>query len=166
MPGTGTYCPRQSDAALSVGVLECTVASLYPRTLVRYAGTCMFASLQWGRCARCPLPIAQDMGFLVLAVAASPARQSAVQSVPVCPHSGREPWGLRLFRYGETNPVHSSISSYRHHRHTISPKAEPFWGLGNRQSLDLRDFPWVSSFPCLVCLDPSSRLPRVTQPHS
>lgn len=64
MLGTGTCRPRDSHARQVVGVLVCTVAPLYPRTLVRYAGTCMFASLQWGRCARCPLPIAQDIGFL------------------------------------------------------------------------------------------------------
>lgn len=136
----------------------------YSGTVRRYVHV-RFASM--GQVRQVPASHCPRHGFLGFgsrSVASPPVRPS--QSVPVCPHSGREPWGLRLFRYGETNPVHSSIPSYRHYRHTISPKAEPFWGLGNRQSLDLRDFPWVSSFPCLVCLDPSSRLPRVTQPHS
>lgn len=55
----------------------CTVPSWYPRTLVRYAGTCMFASLQWGRWPGARFPLPKTWGFLVLAVAASPARQSA-----------------------------------------------------------------------------------------
>lgn len=92
--------------------------------LVRYAGTCMFAWLEWGRWPGARFP----WGFLVLG-------SCSVASPPVCPFPvcpslsplcAGKPWGLRLFRYGETNPVqftHFILPSYRH---TISPKAEPF----------------------------------------
>lgn len=73
-------------AGISVAILVSTVASWYPRTLVRYAGTCIFASLEWGRWPGARFPLPKTWGFLVLAVAASPARQSArpslSQSVP------------------------------------------------------------------------------------
>lgn len=128
--------------------------------LVRYAGTCMFAWLEWGRWPGARFPLPKTWGFLVFGQLqrrqpASLPLPSVSQSVPTL---AGKPWGLRLFRYGETNPVHSSISSYRHYRHTISPKAEPFWGIGNRQSLDLSEiFPgclgvsvWILHHDCLL----------------
>lgn len=162
IPGTGTWCPCGFTAALLVGVLVCTATPLYLRTF--WYGTPVRAcSLglngAGGQVPASHCPRHGVSWFFEQLQRRQPASLPLPSLSPLC---AGKPWGLRLFRYGETNPVHSSISSYRHYRHTISPKAEPFWGLGNRQSLDLSEI-----FPgCLGCLDPSSRLPLVTQRHS
>lgn len=78
--------------------------------LVRYAGTCMFAWLEWGRWPGARFPLPKTWGFLVFGQLqrrqpASLPLPSVSQSVPTL---AGKPWGLRLFRYGETNPARPS----------------------------------------------------------
>lgn len=160
--GTGTYpmcCPR---TVRLVCVLVDTLPPLYPRTLVRYAGTCMFASLQWGRWpgARFPLPKTWVSWFLAVA-AASPARQSACpsRSPPLAGSLGDCDCSDTVKRTQSIHPfILPSLPS-----HNLAESGTVLHSRANHQSLDLRDFPWVwYSLPvwcvlilrhdCLVCV--------------
>lgn len=122
-----------------------------------------------GQVARCPLPIAQDMGFLGFwAVAASPARQSAPSYLVVCPSlSPLWPGSLGDCDCSDTVKrtqfkfIHLILPSLPSHNLAESGTVLGHWK--PPESRSLRDFPWVSG---CQCLDPPSRLPLVTQRHS
>ena len=137
------YC----DSSIGTCGYRDALVPLYLSTVRRYVHV-RFAAM--GQVARCPLPIAQDMCFLVFgscSVASPPVLLS--QSVPT---SGRKPWGLR---YGETNPVHSPIHPTVTTVTQSRRKRDRFRALKPPESRSQRF--------SLGVFGPSSRLPRVTQ---
>jgi hypothetical protein len=104
------------------------VAPLYPRTLVRYAGTCMVASLEWGRWPGARFPLPKTWGFLVLAVVASPARQPARPSPsPLWPGAlGTATCSDTVKRTQSIHPFHPTVTTVTQSRR----KRNRFGGFG------------------------------------